>query len=463
MKPKGVFIAILGLMLALWMGCEKTIYEVDPRFFNDAFHGNIVGKVMQKESGAKVIVNQEIPIDSTVIDPADGSFRLENLPVGNYDLTIRAEHFRTYTLSNVQVKGAGTTFIGVIDLSTIPDLVAEHYPKDQDEIVYNNRFAQLTIAMTFTRPMDRASVEAAFSTDPPTEGIFYWGIYTQAPSWSYFEDAFKNRAGFEPGATITTYSKITSFTYRVAQKDSYTDTTYRVTLSTAAKDTAGNHLRFPLEFSFRTIQSGSTLNGIQTLPFNGDVDVDLISTNGIQILFPRNMNQASTEAAITMTPDVERIYIWPQKNQLTIYTGGPFLADTTYSIRIDSTAEDLDGIGLGRPFSFSFSTAPVRLKSTRPQNGELFVEFRPNITMWFNTYMVKSSVQAAFSISPQVQGSFSWGTGHSTYDKTAITFTPATALQPNTKYTVTLDTAAMDLFGSKMKEPYTFSFVTRPE
>lgn len=461
---KSVFYLSGLSIVLLFFGCEDKIYiDNNLDLGNDAFHGNIVGKVVQASSEAMVVANQETPIDSTEIDPVDGSFRIENLPIGNYDLTIRADNYRIYSLSNVMIQGGGTTYIGELDLSRVPDLVSSHYPEDLAEIVYNNRFSRLSISMTFTRPMDRESVEAAFSTDPPTEGIFYWGTYSMAPSWIYYEDTYLHGGGFDPGATISTYSKITAFTYRVAQKDSYTDTTYNVLLNTTAHDTAENHLRFPLEYSFSTIQSSSTVQGIQTSPFHGDVDVDLISYNGIQITFPRNMNQSSTEEAITMIPDVDRIYLWPERNRLTIYTGGPFLADTTYTIGIDSTAEDLDGIELGYPFSFSFSTAQVAVRNTRPGNGELFVGPSTYITLWFNTYMVKSTVENAFTITPDVSGSFSWGTGHSENDKTAITFNPSSLLSPNTKYTVSVGTGAEDLFGSKMKEAYEFSFVTRPE
>jgi len=282
------FIFMITILLT---ACEKVIYEQDPRLFNDAFHGNIVGKILQKDSNARVIINQEVAKDSTDVNPVDGTFRFENIEIGNYDLMIRAENFRIYHYKNVKVEGAGTSYLGEIDLSKIPDLVANYYPEDQAEIVYNNNFSGLTISMSFTQPMDRESVEGAFSTDPPTEGIFYWGQYTTAPSWYYFGwDEKDSNGGFDPGATITTYSRISSFVYRVAQKDCFVDTVYNVQLSTAAKDTAGNYLRFPLGFSFSTIQSSSTLNGIQTNPYHGDKNVDLISYNGIQITFPRNMN-----------------------------------------------------------------------------------------------------------------------------------------------------------------------------
>jgi hypothetical protein len=454
----GIVFTILMIML-LFTACEENnYYNTDPRLFNDAMHGNIVGKILQTNSRAVVIASQVEPVDSILIDPTDGSFEINNLPIGNYDLTIKADNYRIYKRCNVMIQGGGTTYIGEVDLSTIPDLVASHYPEDKGEIVYNNRYARLTISMTFTQPMDRESVEKAFSTDPPTEGIFYWGYYSTSPNWIYYEDALGYR-GFDAGATITTYSKITSFSYQVSQKDSYTDTTYNVMLATSAKDTAGNFLRFPLTFSFSTIQSSSTLNGIQTSPYHGDVDVSLISNSGISIIFPRNMNQKSTEESITVIPGSDIIFIWPQKNSLTIYTGGVFRADTKYTVTIDSLARDLDGNKLGNTFSFYFTTASVGVSYTSPNNGELFVSTGTDIHITFNTYMIKSSVQNALSISPGIPGTLDW----SNNSKTMMKFSPSQSLKYNTKYTITIGTNAMDIFSTHLKEPYSFSFITRPE
>jgi len=463
MKTSIYFISFVVLLFNF--GCEdQVIYKDDPRLYNDAYHGHIVGKVMQNQSQAKVVVTQEVPVDSIYISREDGTFRIENLPIGNYDLVIKAANYRTYTRANVMVEGAGTTYIGEIDLSTVPDLVSYYYPDDHAEIVYNNQFARLSISVTFTRPMDRESVEAAFSTEPESEGIFFWGQYTTEPRLYYFVNEWDSRAGYDPGAIITTYSKISSFTYSMAQKDSYVDTTYQVTLSTAAKDTADNQLRFPLEFSFSTIQSSSTLNGIQTSPCHGDVNVELINHNGIQLTFPRNMDQSSTEAAISIEPEGDVIFIWPAYNSLTIYTGGIFKAETTYDIEVDETAKDLDGNPMQHPFSFSFTTAPVSIRSTYPRNGELFVDLDYAITMYFNTYILKSSVESAFQISPEIPGTFKWGTSSSySDDKSVITFTPSRDFNINTKYTVTIGTEAKDMFGSHIKEPLTFAFITRPE
>lgn len=450
---------LLVSTLFLITGCEKNIYEADPRFFNDAMHGAIVGKVSQTSSEAVITVSQVNPVASTSINSTDGSFALSNLPIGNYDLTIEADDYRIYRLCNVKVEGAGNTYVGEIDLSTVPDLVSSHYPENKQEIVYNNRYSRLTISILFTQPMDRESVEKAFSTVPETEGIFHWGQYSEAPNRIYYFDKPEDW-GYDEGATITTYSKITSMSYQMAQKDCFTDTTYKVILSTEAKDTAGNALRFPLEFSFSTVQSSITQTGIITSPYHGDVYVDLISGSGIQITFPRNMDPVTTEKALSISPASDNIItIWPARNRLTIYTGGVYYAETTYLITIGADAEDLDGVKLGNPFSFSFTTAPVSVNSTYPRNGELFVSADEEIRINFNTYMIKSSVQNAFSITPQVSGYIDWYYN----SKTSLEFVPSQNFTYNTKYTVTIDTQAKDLFGAHLPESYTFSFIIRPE
>lgn len=445
-------------LIILFSMCEKNIYEADPRLFNDAMHGNIVGKVVQVSSEALVVVSQVNAIDSVKISN-DGSFVIPQLPIGNYDLKIKADNYRIYKMCNVMVQGAGNTYVGQIDLSTVPDLVSSHYPEDKEEIVYNNNFYRLTISITFTQPMDRESVEKAFSTYPPTEGIFHWGQYSEAPSQRYYTGNTTESWGYDKSATITTYSKITGFSYQVAQKDCFTDTTYTVTLATSAKDTAGNFLRFPLTYSFSTVQSSSTQNAILTSPSHGDINVALISYNGINITFPRNMDKTSTENAISVTPATDKTFIWSKDNSVTIYTGGAFYADATYKINIDSTAEDLDGVKLGEPFSFSFTTAPVSISNTSPRNGELFISPTSGIDLYFNTYVIKSSVTEAFSISPAINGTIDWY-----YDsKTNLRFTPSSSFSYNTKYTVTIGTGVKDIFDSNMKEPYVFSFIIRPE
>src|SRR3972149_7095838 len=115
-----------------------------------------------------------------------------------------------------------------------------------------------------------------------------------------------------------------SMTYGLAQKDAYTDTAYTVTLSTAAKDTTGEHLRFPLVFSFRTVQAYTSQYGILSSPTHGDINVKPLNFSGIRITFTRRMAPLSTTASTSITPSMNRVFLWPGEDKLLIYPGGPF-------------------------------------------------------------------------------------------------------------------------------------------
>ncbi len=350
---------IIIFVFFIFSGCKETIIEstseIPKEFTNDLLHADLIGKVIQKGSKAKVIISQVEAIDSTEISPVDGSFSFSNLRAGNYNITIHAENYRIYTKENYMLQGGSIIYLGDIELSTVPDLIDSFYPDDRGEVVYDWRYGRITVSILFTKPMDRESVEKAFSVEPAVEGVFNWGNYTQAPVESWFADS----KGYNAGATITTYSKVTSMTYAFAKKDSYTDKEYTVTINKTAKDTAGNFLRFPFQFSFKTVQSYTTQNGILTDPVHGDINVSPLNYNysGITVTFPRRMDKSSVELSTQVTPPMNTIFLWPDENILRIYTGGPLLSDTTITVSIAKTAKDKDGTALGQNFLFSFRTA----------------------------------------------------------------------------------------------------------
>lgn len=439
--------------------CEDNIYQADPRFFNDAMHGNITGAVTQANSQATVIVSQVNVVAQQQVDATTGAFAFEDLEIGNYDVTIQSEKYGTWKKEGVKIEGGGTTYLGQITLSDLPDLVASHYPEDKAEIVYNNRYSGLAISVSFTEPMNRESVEAAFSTDPPTEGIFTWGVEesTTYPIYWGRSDYENNLGG---GATPTTYSKVKSFTYRIVQRDCYVDTTYNVTIAATAMDSSGTALQFPLHFSFSTVQSSQTTNAILTTPSHGDIEVSPIASSGMTITFPRKMNKQSVEEAINISPNTgNEMFIWPDGATLRIYTGGLFLADTKYAISIDSTAKDIEGQSMGNPFSFEFETAMVMVTSTYPQAGEVYVSQSQTLRLNFNSYIQLSTLKSGFSIEPQINGSLNYSGGDS---KTSFVFTPYESFKPNTKYTVFLSSTIKDINNKNLEDGYSFSFITRP-
>ncbi len=100
-------------------------------------------------------------------------------------------------------------------------------------------------------------------------------------------------------------------------------------------------------------------------------------------------------------------------------------------------------------------TIPPQVVSRSP-TGSLTAS-PTTIVITFSEAMNTSSAQAAFSISPFVNGSFSWSNGSRT-----LTFQPSAGLALGTTYTVTVGTGAEDLAGNGMVLASVFTFSTPP-
>ncbi len=427
--------------------------------------GNIVGRIDPPTSAARVIAAQAGPVDSTTIDRDTGAFALTGLAPGTYDVIIRADNHRIERLERIAVYAGSVSYVGAIVLSTTPDPVRSFAPAHRSEVVMDyGPSSRLSIGIDFMVPMDRASVQAAFSTTPPTTGVFYWSQVASVTrtDWTGSRESDIAPPGYRevaPGGEITTFRNIRSLRFIPRQRETYVDSSYVITLASTAQDSAGQAMRFPLQFTFRTIQSGSSQTTIQTWPEDGAQNISLLAFSSLRITFPSKMNRASVENALTITPSTAPIFLWLADHDLTLYTGGPLRALTTYTVRIEDTARDLDGTPLPQPFEFSFATEPVAIRSTSPSNGQVFVDFTTNlrIYLWFNTYIVRSTLTPAWSIVPPASGQFYWT------DNTFVYFQPNAPLAPNTKYTITIGGAMRDLHGSTLPSPTSFAFVTRPD
>ncbi|TLZ72357.1 MAG: hypothetical protein E6K14_06880 [Methanobacteriota archaeon] len=79
----------------------------------------------------------------------------------------------------------------------------------------------------------------------------------------------------------------------------------------------------------------------------------------------------------------------------------------------------------------------------------------PLIRVTFSEPMDQSAVQQAFSITPDINGMFTWSA-----DSRVVTFTPARELQAGTPYFVVIVTGARDLAGNSMLQAKSFGFTT---
>lgn len=203
------------MTLALLAGCSENKGPYNPKE-----KGSIVGTVEPKDCGAKIVVMQPKPVDSTWVDK-EGYYRIDNLTVGTYFVQATAPGYAPYTSKELTVYSGGVTTVPLIKFSPIPEQINYISPQDGEEGV--NLFHEIYIS--FKSSMKRESMESSFSIEPFIEGELNWGNKSR----SFY---------FRPFLPLIP------------------ETTYTVTITRGAQTEEGDSLSFDYSFSFTTDQIG---------------------------------------------------------------------------------------------------------------------------------------------------------------------------------------------------------------
>ena len=268
--------------------------------------------------------------------------------------------------------------------------------------------------------MDKSSAQAAFSLKrasdgAPVSGSFGWygpGVLL-----------FKSNADLAPG------------------------TQYTASVSTAAKDLAGNSLAAAKTWQFTTANP-PVINFVRPAEDATEVQPNVT----IVVAFDRSMDKSSAQAAFSLKrasdgAPVSGSFGWYGPGVLLFKSNADLAPGTQYTASVSTAAKDLAGNPLPAPKTWQFTTAnPPVINFVRP--AEDATEVQPNVTIVvaFDRSMDKSSAQAAFSLKrasdgAPVSGSFGW------YGPGVLLFKSNADLAPGTQYTASVSTAAKDLAG----------------
>jgi hypothetical protein len=442
MKKLLLFLLIASLLLSFT--CSKKTYN----YYYPQEKGALAGLVSPPNSNARVSAWQGIEIASTYIDTTTGYFKISELPIGTYSIKVEAEGYETYeSKSSYVVYSGGTTSVGGITLFPLPGLISKTYPSNGATDVPINT----TIEISFSKDMDTASVEKAFSINPSIEGKFNWTqgrkiIIDSGIDFSVIETVgvgeYTKKVGLVGKRTLQF----------IPSSDLTLNTIYTITVDTAAQDVSGMHLEEPFVFSFTT----QKLKVLSFSPSNGSTNVRLYTY--IFVWFNSPMDAKSVEDAFSINPLVEGEFDWPLDNRYFYFTPkiGYLAANTQYTVKIDTTAKDTSGVNLSDSLVSSFATEGIKIEYISPPNNSWNINASTDISIRFNTAMNQASVDSAFSIFPSVEGEFYW------YSLIAFTFSPYSVLASNSYYTVKIDSTAKDLYNSKFGEVFTANFNTEP-
>ncbi len=298
--------------------------------------------------------------------------------------------------------------VGLLFKVVAPPRVDATVPEDGSVRVFTN----LPVVLVFNKEMDRASVEAAFSIDPPTGGAFEWQGTVMR---------------FRPDANLLNL------------------TVYTVSLASTARDLDGIKLLSPVSFSFKT--------GLGTDTFPPHI-VDIVASRApidavVRVDFDEAMDRPTTEEAFSIEPSVPGTMTWEGRT-LVFTPAAPLDYDTVYTVRIAPTARDLADNELGTQWVVTFrtiaDTVPPRVVSASPKNGTKDLPLDTSVALTFSDDVDASTLAGALSTVPPVSWNITW-TG------VRATLAPRHALEQGTQYTITIGTRLADVRGNSLAAP----------
>ncbi len=186
-----------------------------------------------------------------------------------------------------------------------------------------------TVKITFTKPMNRSSVEAGVKIEPE---------YSRAVKW--IDDTHVEISASNPLSYATAYA-------------------VKLSETILAKD--GSHLPAPIQHSFSTL---GAVNLRETAPKQSAQGISISST--VKLSWNQDIDQSSLEKRITISPKVSFLINKESNSTYKMSFASKLAFDTLYTIHIDAGVASAKGAPGSPVISFSFVTEPEVFKINIP-------------------------------------------------------------------------------------------------
>jgi alpha-2-macroglobulin len=307
-------------------------------------------------------------------------------------------------------------------LPAMPPAISDTLPAAGSQIPL-----QAPITFYFNQPMDKKSVETAWSIQPAIAGIWTW--------------ADNSAILFTPASALP----------------ASTDLTF--TLAATAISKNGQLLSEPISINFRTAEA---LAVVQTLPEAG---TDAVSASAAvvaafnQPVVALGADASTLPVGFTLQPTVGGKGEWLNTSTYIFYPDPALAGGITYTATINPKLSATSGSALKETKSWSFSVAMPEVQKVEPEaDGQ--VDLDAVFTVTFNQPMDTGSVQSNFTLTGpagKVSGTFKWNKNN-----TSLTFTPSGLLSRDSNYTLTLSAQAKGRGGTAIGYASAQTFHTYP-
>ncbi|MGI8908431.1 MAG: carboxypeptidase regulatory-like domain-containing protein [Candidatus Sumerlaeaceae bacterium] len=278
---------------------------------------------------------------STALSAADGSFKLQDVPEGSYQLVATKDGFEDFSQGGVEVAGGSPTDVGVLTLEPKRD-----YPRVIGTVPQNGTRnvpvgLDILLQVKFSKRMDPAKIREAVSVRPPTAAqvLFGRGSHPLAD-----DDALV--------VVLSSLSEDAPIRF---------GTNYQLAIARTATDVDGVPMREDFAMNFSTGAPGI----IGTRPGNGEQNV-YADQNTMPVLLnfntrlkPDSLNERSIRVrpdngisiSITHTED-------PRNGWTNVRVATQWQPDTQYTITIGRDVRAANGQPLGNtPYTLKFRTS----------------------------------------------------------------------------------------------------------
>ena len=304
--------------------------------------------------------------------------------------------------------------------------IVAYSPAQEEEISTDS-----SIVITFSDSMNTNSVESAISFTPEiTNKINY--------TWS---SENKNLSISAPFSDFQTYKLIIADTAKSIAGSSLQDN-FVLVFNTPSKTDTDTYTTPP------TIEATEPENYAEKIALN----------ESATIIFTKEMDSASVEKSISITPTLTNGYStsWVNAKTIIITSNNGWEPSTSYKLEIANTAKDNKNLSLKSNFILQFKTTGNPLiESFKPDNASTDKLLTQKISINFSKPMNTAQTEAAISVSPSATLSFAWSN-----DNKTVTISNSENWAENTYIRTVISNKAVDSQGIALLNPQSILFKT---
>lgn len=174
----------------------------------------------------------------------------------------------------------------------------------------------------------------------------------------------------------------------------------------------------------------------------------------IKLVFETDMEQEMVDSKLSISPEIQFTRVWEDNRTLVITPSAPLPKETEFKVTLAPGLRTENGGISEQEVNYSFTTiGAVRVSSFEPQNGLVRVAISSPIRITFDQEVDHASAQAAFRLTPGINGSFGW-------EGNTMIITPNQPMAYGTNYTITINPGVKTVYGLDSRDTFTSSFTT---